>query len=599
MIALAVACAGVLASAVVAVPTVRDAGHKATTGASSPLPVTDSPSPSATAAPTHTATPTAGPTPTTGPPAGAGGSLNVLMVSDFDHLDPARNYVSQALNFSRLLYRTLTTYKSVAGGSGLDLVPDLATNLGEPSNNGKTWTFHLKKGLKYEDGTTITSQDIKYNVERSFSDLLPEGPQYARQFLVGGDSYPGPYKDGGQGLASIVTPDATTIIFQLKSPHGDFNYTTALPTFSPVPKAMDTGVNYDKHVFSSGPYKIESYVAAKQMILVRNGFWSRETDTARAALPDTVNVTFGLDPSIIDQRILASTGPDSRAVQLDTSIQPENVAKVIGSSQYASRTVGGSTGFLRYIAINTSHKPFDNLKVRQAISYCTDKQAQQTARGGHLVGGDITQQILVPSVKGYQKYDPLGLDSTPQGDPAKGKALLAQSGVKLPLNMTFQANDTGKGVKQATAFQAAMKRCGINVTVNNLPATSYYSTVGQPNHEADALIAGWGPDWPSASTVIPPLFDSRQIKPAGNQIFSMYQGADASALDRQMDDPSSDPSLASATAKWTALDHAITDRALFVPLLSDKAQYIWGNAVRHAYIHAFFGDLDMVALGVR
>ena len=528
----------------------------------------------------------------------AGGTLSVLMVADFEHLDPSRNYVSTALNFSRLLYRTLTTYGAVAGPKGLEIVPDLATNLGEASDGGKTWTFHLKNGLKYEDGTAITTQDIKYGVERSFSDLLPEGPQYAKQFLIGGDTYAGPYKDGGKGLASIETPDAKTIVFKLKAPHGDFNFTTALPTFSPVPKVKDTGVNYDKHVFSSGPYKISEYKLGKDMKLVRNPNWDAKTDPVRAALPDNINVTFGVDPGVIDQRILADNGPDKNAVTLDTSIQPETVSKVLAGTQYSSRTVGGYTGFLRYIAINTSKAPFDNAKVRQAITYCTNKEAQQTARGGRLAGGDITQQILVPTVKGYEEYDPLGLKATPQGDPVKGKQMLIDAGVKLPLKMTFQANDTGKGVKQATAFQAALKRCNVNVTVSNLPSATYYTTIGKPKDEANAVIAGWGPDWPSASTVIPPLFDSRQIKPAGNQIFSLFKGTEADALDKEMDVAAADANIASATTKWTALDKKITDLALFIPLLTDKAQYIWGSNVKNVFIHAFFGDPDMAAVGV-
>ncbi|MGZ4632790.1 MAG: ABC transporter substrate-binding protein, partial [Actinomycetes bacterium] len=243
-----------------------------------------------------------------------GGTLNILMIADFEHLDPQRNYVTQALNFgSRLLYRSLTGYKSVPGPDGSTLVPDLATDLGKPSDGNKTWTFTLKDGVKFEDGSPITCADVKYGVERSMSDQITAGPQYAKQYLVGGDAYKGPYKDGGKGLDSIQCTDEKTIVFTLNKAIGDFNYTTSLPTFAPVPKAKDTNVKYDDHPVSSGPYKIESYQRDKQLTLVRNESWDPKTDTIRKAYPDKIVTTFGLDPAVIDQRLIADAPADQTA----------------------------------------------------------------------------------------------------------------------------------------------------------------------------------------------------------------------------------------------------------------------------------------------
>jgi peptide/nickel transport system substrate-binding protein len=295
-------------------------------------------------------------TPKPGTTAGKkGGTLTILTVADFEHLDPQRNYVGSALNFGRLLYRQLTTYKSVPGTAGTELAPDLATDLGTSSDNAKTWTFTLKSGLKYEDGSPITSQDVKYGVERSMSPLIPDGPQYAKQYLVGGTGYKGPY--AGKELASIETPDAKRIVFKLSSPHGDFPYTVSLPTFSPVPKAKDTKVNYDGRPFSSGPYKIDRYDRGKSMTLSRNVHWGQ--DDVRKALPDTIKVVMGLDAAVIDNRLIASTAGDATAIQLDSSVQPANVAKVLNVPAVKARTVSGTTGFLRYIAMNTTKGPLN------------------------------------------------------------------------------------------------------------------------------------------------------------------------------------------------------------------------------------------------
>ncbi|MDQ6875875.1 MAG: ABC transporter substrate-binding protein, partial [Actinomycetota bacterium] len=108
---------------------------------------------------------TTGKSATSGKP---GGTLTLLMSADFEHLDPARNYVSGSLNFGRMIYRTLTTFKAVPGPAGNQIVGDLATDTGTPSDGGKTWKFTLRSGLKYEDGSAITAQDVKYGVERAF-----------------------------------------------------------------------------------------------------------------------------------------------------------------------------------------------------------------------------------------------------------------------------------------------------------------------------------------------------------------------------------------------------------------------------------------------
>jgi peptide/nickel transport system substrate-binding protein len=519
-----------------------------------------------------------------------GGTLNVLLLADFEHLDPQRNYVSSALNFGRLLYRQLTTYKSEAGAAGTELAPDLATNLGEPSDNAKTWKFTLKDGVKYEDGTPITSKDVKYGVERSMSPLIDAGPQYAKQYLVGGTDYAGPYS--GKELASIETPDDKTIIFKLKASHGDFGYTVSLPTFSPVPAAKDTKVNYDNHVVSSGPYKIDSYARGKSMLLSRNTNWGQ--DTVRAALPDVIKVQMGLDPGVIDQRILASAGEDANAVQLDSSVQTQNVAAAL-SAVNKSRTVSGTTGFLRYIALNTTKGPLKNVKVRQALQYAINRKDQQTARGGSNAAGDIASTILAPTVQGHKDFDPYKQGDT--GDVTKAKAMLAAAGYPNGFTATIEGASNAKGKAQTQAFQVAMARVGVKINIALVDASVYYTTIGDIKKEPEFVIAAWGPDWPSASTVIPPLFDGRQIVPQGNQNFAQLNVPE---VNEEMDRIAALTSADDANKAWGDLDEKLMeDYAPIFPLLNDKAIFIQGSGITGAFMHGFYGQPDMAALGVK
>lgn len=150
-----------------------------------------------------------------------GGTLTVLNSSPQDDFDPARLYTSGGGNVPSLVFRTLTTRNREDGAAGSKVVPDLATDLGTPSKNATVWTYTLKDNLKYEDGSAITSADIKYGIERSFAAELSGGAPYLRDWLIGGAGYQGPYKDK-KGLASIETPDAKTIVFHLNKPEGEF-----------------------------------------------------------------------------------------------------------------------------------------------------------------------------------------------------------------------------------------------------------------------------------------------------------------------------------------------------------------------------------------
>src|SRR6516162_4348596 len=217
-----------------------------------------------------------------------------------DSTDPGNTYYAYTWNTARLYGRTLVTYKSAPGTAGLQLVPDLTTSLGTVSDHGLAWTYHLKPGITFEDGTVVTSQDVKYAVERSYAkDVLPNGPSYF-QLLLKDPAYPGPYKDktpGKMGLTSVTTPDAATIVFHLQRPFYDFDYAAALPQTVPVPPAKDTGANYQRHPVSTGPYMFASYQPGKQFTLVKNPTWSAATDPNRKQLAGTMVFHFNVNPN--------------------------------------------------------------------------------------------------------------------------------------------------------------------------------------------------------------------------------------------------------------------------------------------------------------
>ncbi|WP_055585729.1 ABC transporter substrate-binding protein [Peterkaempfera griseoplana] len=526
-----------------------------------------------------------------------GGTLTVLNHRDQGHFDPARQYTSGGGKIPTLVFRTLTTRDHTTGGpAGAKPVPDLATDTGTPSDGAKTWTYHLKPGLKYEDGTPIKAQDVKYGIERSFAPELPGGAPYLRDWLIGGESYQGPYQ--GKELDSIQVPDDRTIVFHLRKPEGDFPYLATATQFAPVPRAKDTGVNYEKHPISSGPYKVVSNDQGKTIVLDRNPYWSKRVDDQRLAGPDKIVVQSGLDQSVINQRLAASTGADSRAITTDTDIDASVLAKLNGPQGLAKRVATGYFGETWYLAFNTKVKPFDNQKVREAISYAVDRQSVINAIGGTAVAKPATTFLPDQKAFGYTPYDyfPGGT----AGDPAKAKQALAEAGypngITITLDHTTTAG-TGSGPEAATAVQEALKKAGITVRLHASEENDYAEKTQKPATEPGLFLQSWGADWPSGGPFLAPVFDGRQIlKDGGNfnasQLNDPKVNAEIDAIN-QITDP------AAAAARWGKLDADLGKRALTVPLYHPIYKRLFGKDVTNTYVSQWNGLYDLSRISVK
>lgn len=526
-----------------------------------------------------------------------GGTLKVLNQSDITHLDPARMYTSGGGNIPSLMFRTLTTRNRAAGAAGATVAPDLATDVGTPSDNAKTWTYHLRDGLKYQDGTAITSKDIKYGIERSFSPKLPGGAPYLRDWLIDASDYAGPYQDK-HGIDSIGTPDARTIVFHLSRPHGDFPYLATATQFAPVPQAKDDGVDYEKHPVSSGPYQIASYQKNKKLVLVRNKHWSRTLDPERLACPDRIEITSGLNPDVINQRLAASSGDDANAVTTDTDLGPAQLSQLASNKDLADRVAQGNFPYTFYLTYDTTKSPFDDLKVRKAFSYAVDRNSVINAVGGSQLAYPATTFLPAQKALGYKPYDyfPAGRD----GNPGKARTLLAEAGYPDGLTVTLaHTNTTGdpSGPEVATALQDSLKRAGIKVKLHTVDSNSFYTQLNNPSTQPQLAVAGWGADWPSGGPFMIPIFDGRQIvRSGGNFNTAMF---DDPEIDAEIDriNKITDPDR--AAREWGTLDAQLGRKALYVPLYHSKDLHLYGRNVRNAFVSDWTGIYDLTQLSVK
>ncbi|WP_328780330.1 ABC transporter substrate-binding protein [Streptomyces canus] len=514
-----------------------------------------------------------------------------------DSFDPGNTYYAYMYNLSRLYARPLMTFKPGPGEEGNTLVPDLAASAGQPSDGGKTWTYKLRSGLKYQDGTAITSKDVKYAVERSnfARDVLSLGPNYFQQFLAGGKDYKGPYKDkSAEGLKSIETPDDTTIVFKLNTAFQEFDYLVATPQTAPVPQAKDTGIDYVKSIVSSGSYKFQSYDEGKQAVLVKNENWDPKTDPLRKQYPDKIVVKLKVNAETIDQDVQAGDAIDLGG----TGVQAATQAKVVNDAKLKANTDNTYGGRLVYMAINTQVAPFNNVACRKAVEYAVDKVSVQTAEGGPI-RGDIASTVLPPDIPGYQKADVYATTGN-KGDVAKAKEQLQACG-KTTINTNISArSDRQQEIDAATAIIASLKKVGINASLKQYPSGKYFTDyAGVPSFDKKQNIGlhmmQWGADWPGGYGFLQQILNGGAIGASGNTNLSY------------LDDKQINEALAKAiatedetarNAQYAAIDKRAMDLAALVPLTYFKVLLFrpdnYTNLVSSA---AFSGQYDYLNIG--
>jgi peptide/nickel transport system substrate-binding protein len=444
-----------------------------------------------------------------------GGTLTILSPAEqILSLDPQVVYTGEDLAFlGATIQRSLTAYQVAPGDDeGTTLVPDMATDTGTVSDDAKTWQFTLRDGITWEDGSPVTCEDVAYGTSRQYDMGLTEGgPTFGVSYLdiptddEGNSAYAGPADGTGQELFDkAVTCDGNTITFKLNQPVPDFNYTVTLG-FSPVPVAMAAGAEYGDKPMSNGPYKISEYSKGKggKLVLVRNENWNPDSDPYRKAFPDSWVVNFGIEESVADQRVIQSSGEDEFAMV--QGLTTASLPIVFEDPQYESRRIDAFDPYSIYAAVNVERIP--DQKCRQAIGVALDREALLLNAGGTFAG-EYADGVVKPNI-GID-YAPTGLwdgllgQTVPgTGDPEFAKKLLSE-GKDCPKEITLDYAQSDDNDKAAAIWVESLGEAGITVKPNPIERGQYYGVVFENGN--DIMLGGWGPDWPNASTVLPPLF---------------------------------------------------------------------------------------------
>ncbi len=478
-----------------------------------------------------------------------GGTYTVGWEQSFgftDNFDPTGEYLGNAWGIlDNLLVRSLIGYKHQGGAAGNQLIGDLATDVPKPTDNGLTYTYHLRKGVKFGPpvNRVITSKDVAYALDRLADPK--NGGQYPFYYSViqGWDAA----GKTGSHVSGVTTPDDNTIVIKLTKATGDFNYRMAMPATAPIPSEIGDCFkgkpgDYGRNVISSGPYmiagtpaKFTSCAALKpfsgyagdtgnHLTLVRNPNYDQSTDPNRKNYVNTFKFVINSNADDIFNKVQAGQYDDEQS-----SPQPKTIRQYETDPNLKPRLLVNGGDRTWYLTMNLTQPPFDDIHVRKAMNYIIDKQALRKAWGGPVVAA-IGTHIAPPVMynNGLAEYDPYATPNN-SGDLAKAQAEMKQSKyssgsgtctASACKNVLMIADVRAVDTRMIPIIESDASKIGIKFTVRSINGA--YTTIQTTNKNIPfSERPGWGKDYADPYTFFGELFDSRALQPTGNTNYSL------------------------------------------------------------------------------
>jgi peptide/nickel transport system substrate-binding protein len=531
-----------------------------------------------------------------------GGLLKQLGSSDVDYLDPGHTYFTAGYQVAYVTQRPLYSFKP---GQTVP-VPDLAAAKPEISSDLKTITVKIKPNVKFSPpvNRAVTSKDVKYAFDRFFSaNVSGQYPSYFSS-LEGVPSTP---TKGVKSISGVTTPDDQTIVLKLSRPEAvSVAAALVMPITMPVPEDYAAKFDaknpstYNAHVVATGPYMVKNdaqgntvgYQAGRSIDLVRNPNWDKTTDYRPAYVDEVQMTTNESDASISAQQVLTGShmtlDSDPPAAQLRDAVTSKK-------GQFVQVPSGG----YRWLPLNTTIKPLDDINVRKAILAAFDREAVRRVRGGRFIG-DIATHFLPPGIPGFEqagglKGPPLDFLANPRGDMTVAANYRKKAGYPSGKytgtdNLLLVTSNADPGKSQAQVAQAQLEKLGLKITLRTVPQDSMYTEWCQVPGKQVAICgdAAWFKDFLDPQSMLEVTFKgSNIVKPVGNNNLAQLD-------DKQVDAAMDKATLQQGSARldaWGNVDKMITATAAAVPLVWDKTTLIWSKDV-NGVANEYYDTID-------
>jgi peptide/nickel transport system substrate-binding protein len=513
------------------------------------------------------------------------GPVTVVMGTAPDFLDPQEGYTTQSSNATWISYLGLYTYKHADGAAGGQVIPGLATALPQTSNNGKTYTMTLRKGLKYSNGKPVKASDFPYSIERSMK-LNWGGKSFFTNYIAGASAFD---KGKAKSISGITADDKTgKITIKLSTPYGAFLNILAFPSAGLVPTGTKMSNLSNNPPPGVGPYTIKNVVPNRSFQVVRNPSWTATTVPGVPPGKADINVRIASNTQTEAEQVLRNqTDVFDWADQIPPSLQPQVAAQAKGrySTQPREATY--------YFFLNVKSKPFSSLQARQAVNYAVDRRALARLNGGNFTP---TCYFLPAGLPGHPT------SPCPYGDPnkppnmAKARQLVQQSGMKGEAVTVWGENRSPR--KEFTDYYTnVLNQIGFKAKSKIVSDAQYFPTIGNLKLNPQTGFDDWNQDYPNPSDFYL-LLDAKTIQPTNNfnhsQVNDPHIQKELAALNKVPTER-----LNQVANRWRALDEYVARKAyqvsygqLRVPkFTSDRIDY---GAVQ---MHPLYGtDWSTLAL---
>ena len=537
-----------------------------------------------------------------------GGDLTFLAAADVDYLDPGQSYYTFGY---QVLYSTNRPLYAFAPGDDKQQ-PDLADGDPQISEDKKTITVKIKPDVKYAPPVdrAVVADDIEYAVERAFSQQVPSG--YATSYfgdIVGAPDAP---SKGVKDIPGVTAVDDTTIEFKLDRPVAEsVAQALVMPITVPVPRDyaekydQKSPSEYDQYVAFTGPYmvkndpstgKVTGRDPGKRIEMVRNPNWNKDTDF-RPAYLDSITIEEGNDDLTVASRRTLS---GSKIMCCDSGQPPIPVLSraIQNNKEQIGRVSGGGT---RWIALNTTKKPFDNINVRRAVIAGFDRDALRKTRGGEFIG-PIANHFLPPDIPGFEESggeEGFGSEfdwmANPKGDQQVMQKYLdaaKQDGVDITDGgeLLTIATNADPGNQTAQVAQAQLNKMGFKLNYRKVPQDTLYTKfcgVPKSNYVICPNV-GWFKDFTDPQSLLEPTFKGDAIKDQGNVNWSLLDN-------KEINDAMTEASLVEAGPErnqaWADINKMIVEQAVAIPYSWDDNITLWSKDVEGA-MNAYFSGPD-------
>ena len=476
-----------------------------------------------------------------------GGTLRREFEGDVPSLDPAHIGDTQSHEVGYCIYNGLLGYAN----DSAELVPELATSY-TVSPDRKTYTFKLRKGVKFHNGREFEASDVKYSLERIIDPKTKSEGQWTMEGILGAKEFA---EGKAKEVVGIKVIDKYTVSITLAKPLPFFPSIMAMSYAYIVPKeeVEKWGEDFTRHPCGTGPFKFAEWKAGQYVKVVRNPeYWEKDKWGQRLPYLDAIIWYFIPDENVRFMKF------ENGELDLYYRIPPASFERIMKDRKRAPYVVRGPQMVIQYFGMNNSRPPFNNVLVRRAFNHAVNKvKIIQKVINGR---GIMAQGVLPP---GFPGYNP----NLRSGYPNKAKALLAEAGYG-PNNpfpkITIWYNQHGTWQKVAESIQADLKAIGVDAELQSAQWSTYLDKVRR--YDLDIFRLGWMADYPDPDNFLWTLFHSDNI---GQDNSAAYKNPevdkllDAARVERdwkkRVELYQKAEKLIVADAPWIFLYHPITD----------------------------------------